>query len=618
MAAQDAASLKEHSDAQTAEQPPGQTQLAPHQELIQRASNPPAHVTSSYLDGVLHYVDSFEHDGSWGEAADRVGRDAMVGGANAVANIGDAVVGAVQDEAHVLAHPQEAALEAEDPAMANRMRWVGDERTPSIWQHAKNAILDFRDHMQLQDPNGVDKMTQIGAQLAIPFMGASKLLEGIQIAALERAPAEVSAMQDFGPYLAKTAARDATMVAQKAGRFVKNVAVPGAMVDGTALQPHASRMVDTLALLRQTEGRFGEALRTVAPDGGLIDHYIHYLTERDDESEAEGRFKNILDGAGVNAALSGLLGAVAPVLKQGTAGLRYLADNGVVSGADFPRPASATQAGKIVFHGTPHDFDEFDSSKIGTGEGNQTFGHGLYFAESPDVAGSYAAAVSNHKLSPEDLKAYYQPGAVRTSIGGSKDKILSYDPEKGYVTVERTDPSMPGRPQKVTFGHNSADWVRVRRALGQPLQKSGQVFKVDIPDEHIAKMVDWDQSISAQPKLQQALRDLNVTVQPEGNRWRVMVDGKPGPQYLTRQAALSETDLLRGESPNVDAGMAYNQLAEALRGQKAASKYLASKGITGIRYLDAGSRDAKTGTRNIVLFDAKQAKILSKGEKPRA
>ncbi len=42
-----------------------------------------------------------------------------------------------------------------------------------------------------------------------------------------------------------------------------------------------------------------------------------------------------------------------------------------------------------AYHGSPHDFDKFDLSKIGTGEGAQAYGHGLYFAENEGVAKSY-------------------------------------------------------------------------------------------------------------------------------------------------------------------------------------------------------------------------------------
>jgi GNAT superfamily N-acetyltransferase len=51
-----------------------------------------------------------------------------------------------------------------------------------------------------------------------------------------------------------------------------------------------------------------------------------------------------------------------------------------------------------AYHGTPHDFDRFDMSKIGTGEGAQVFGHGLYFAESEGVAKSYQLSVPEAHL----------------------------------------------------------------------------------------------------------------------------------------------------------------------------------------------------------------------------
>src|SRR3990167_2027108 len=45
--------------------------------------------------------------------------------------------------------------------------------------------------------------------------------------------------------------------------------------------------------------------------------------------------------------------------------------------------------GLTAFHGSPHKFDKFDMSKVGAGEGAQAYGHGLYFAENPEVAKSY-------------------------------------------------------------------------------------------------------------------------------------------------------------------------------------------------------------------------------------
>ena len=42
-----------------------------------------------------------------------------------------------------------------------------------------------------------------------------------------------------------------------------------------------------------------------------------------------------------------------------------------------------------AYHGSPHNFERFDFSKIGTGEGAQTYGRGLYFAGAEPTAMSY-------------------------------------------------------------------------------------------------------------------------------------------------------------------------------------------------------------------------------------
>jgi hypothetical protein len=42
-----------------------------------------------------------------------------------------------------------------------------------------------------------------------------------------------------------------------------------------------------------------------------------------------------------------------------------------------------------AYHGSPHEFEQFSMDRIGTGEGAQVYGHGLYFAGNPEVARSY-------------------------------------------------------------------------------------------------------------------------------------------------------------------------------------------------------------------------------------
>ena len=70
---------------------------------------------------------------------------------------------------------------------------------------------------------------------------------------------------------------------------------------------------------------------------------------------------------------------------------------GLVMGGSYAAPAmkDATGMGIRAYHGSPHDFDKFDLSKIGTGEGAQAYGRGLYFAEHEGVAKGYRDKLSD-------------------------------------------------------------------------------------------------------------------------------------------------------------------------------------------------------------------------------
>lgn len=90
----------------------------------------------------------------------------------------------------------------------------------------------------------------------------------------------------------------------------------------------------------------------------------------------------------------------------------------------------AVQAKAMVeaYHGSPHEFDAFSMEKIGTGEGAQSYGHGLYFAENPEVAKSYAPDLTVEPGSPAariGLKS--QGGMYRVRIHADKEQFLDWD-----------------------------------------------------------------------------------------------------------------------------------------------------------------------------------------------
>ena len=123
---------------------------------------------------------------------------------------------------------------------------------------------------------------------------------------------------------------------------------------------------------------------------------------------------------------------------------------------------------------------------------------------------------------------------------------------------------------------------------GEKARTAGNLYTVDLPDEHIAKMLDWDKPLSEQPAgVREALRKIGF------------VDDKGvTPDFATYHANPSGDDIVR-------------RLQEKL-GEVEASSILRSQGIPGIKYLDAGSRSTKEGTRNFVIFDPDIAKIMKR------
>jgi len=99
-----------------------------------------------------------------------------------------------------------------------------------------------------------------------------------------------------------------------------------------------------------------------------------------------------------------------------------------------------------VYHGTPHTLPptprnplgEFDASKIGTGEGGQAYGYGIYTAEAPDVAKEYQKQLGTQMQYKG--KQFYDPivGRKTGTTGNTEidDYLLSYLGDTGVIRKE--------------------------------------------------------------------------------------------------------------------------------------------------------------------------------------
>ena len=153
------------------------------------------------------------------------------------------------------------------------------------------------------------------------------------------------------------------------------------------------------------------------------------------------------DGGGPGQPVSAALGHEGPAIGDRTISAQMHAPETVAAlGQDVPgtivRPFSGPldprtnlPQGIVAYHGTPHDFDRFSSEHIGAGEGNQAYGHGLYFAENEGVAKGYRDILSardsdmrlgNQKLKRADLDPESQSTLDHVQeTGGNIDQAIA-------------------------------------------------------------------------------------------------------------------------------------------------------------------------------------------------
>ena len=96
--------------------------------------------------------------------------------------------------------------------------------------------------------------------------------------------------------------------------------------------------------------------------------------------------------------------------------------NALLAGSTGPRSLRA-------FHGSPHSFEKFSLDAIGTGEGKQAFGHGLYFAENEAVARGYRDKLSMLRAKPN---GQHDPGHMyEVEIKAPPERLLDWDKPLG-------------------------------------------------------------------------------------------------------------------------------------------------------------------------------------------
>lgn len=346
-----------------------------------------------------------------------------------------------------------------------------------------------------------------------------------------------------------------------------------------------------------------------APGAGVTD-LMGYAPDPSQPGEYLPSFgANIREGNYLDAALQ-TLGGAGDVMMAGGALVPPLV--GVGAAMKAPRAARVAQSAPAsirAYHGSPYDFDQFDISKIGTGEGAQMYGRGLYFAESPDVARSYRDELTEvpfeYRVDDKPVSEMYND-ALKNEDYELAEVFEQLQLHDTPTDLKQRFTTEAGYSQKTQDFVEGLDYDNIKGfdpdGNEVPL---GRQYEVEIAADP-EMMLDYQSALVDQPKaVQDAYKSIFFD---KYQRNDILSEMFPTIDDLDMQSVG-----LLGRSTG---GQAYKTLASTLGSEEAANEALLKAGIPGVKYLDLGSRfgakSLKDATHNYVIFDDETINILRK------
>ena len=296
-----------------------------------------------------------------------------------------------------------------------------------------------------------------------------------------------------------------------------------------------------------------------------------------------------------------------------------------------------------VYHGSGADFEAFDHSHMGEGEGAQAYGWGSYVTEVEGIGRTYAKASTENKRENATVYKRRQIRDNEISINVIRGMIAEYpeqhrEREKRLSDLEKEladQNSQKGRIEKESgkdsvayrnFMFYAEDIIkdlernieRTKRSIedeaGYNEQRKRQVeelvaenarlqseidaieaqyprhlYTVEIPDDTGENYLEWEKPVTKeqQGKIYKQLRDEKMTIKG------------------------ASQSFWNGKSSEWQSGQKLiDFFIENLGSDKAASEFLSRAGFTGISYpAQATTGGRKDGARNYVIFDEKDLQI---------
>ena len=295
-----------------------------------------------------------------------------------------------------------------------------------------------------------------------------------------------------------------------------------------------------------------------------------------------------------------------------------------------------------VYHGSGADFDAFDHSHMGEGEGAQAYGWGTYVTEVEGIGRTYAIqnttkhndalralqhdvdAISDQlnrhrddlKYDEEQLKRANEWRAeaeldyelfrdeaekLKEKYGEASPKyrnhlfndIYTDEMKRAQSSVKSMEESIQYRKEKIAELEKA---LKDKQAEIDELPKEfpRHLYTVEIPDDNGSNYLDWNSSLSKEQKdtITKALKRLKVDLTYYESRGFSLDDTFADIYYFLTIA------------------LRHTRKWEDVNAIRASSKFLYSLGFTGIKYPADNMRGGrKDGAKNYVIFNENDAKI---------
>ena len=279
-----------------------------------------------------------------------------------------------------------------------------------------------------------------------------------------------------------------------------------------------------------------------------------------------------------------------------------------------------------AWHGSPHDFDTFDLGAIGTGEGNQAHGWGLYFAKDKKVSDLYRRELSLiHDVDKGTLFKVDVPDTKEMIDEQQSLNILSKETKQNLNAAIN---ALPEQEKEVfineytnspLFNHYAKKEID---ELGSKFEQLDNEYRL-LKDEYLDKFLKEDLNKITQRNLNRLSGKYNIDLKAlkenpnsikdiknqldtmwfnafteygmASKKYREIYWGK----YKEDFSALLNDSGINGRD-------FYLALSKALGGAKKASEHLNEYGVKGITYV--GEQDG----RCYVVFDDKAIKVIEK------